>query len=58
MTIAIRPPAPGIMLNEPFHLVVGAGGEGGALQHLPHFFSAETKVVDGPHVGKLHDFNL
>lgn len=44
--------------NSPLHLVVGAGGEGRALQHLPHLLSAETKVVDGPHVGELHDFDL
>ncbi len=42
----------------PFHLVIRARGEGWALQHLPHFFSAKTKVVYGPHVRKLHDFDL
>lgn len=43
---------------QPFHLVIGARGESWALQHLPHFFSAKTEVIYGPHVGKLHNFDL
>ena len=38
----------------PFHVVVGSGTEGRALQSLPHLLATVAEVIDGPHVGELY----
>lgn len=42
----------------PFEFIIGSRWKGWAFDDLTHFFSAEAKVVYGPHVGKLHHFDL
>ena len=45
-------------INAPFQFIVSPGGEGGALDDLSHLLTTEAEVVDGPHVGELHHFDL
>lgn len=42
----------------PFEFVVCPRREGGAFDDLAHLLPTEAKVVDGPHVGELHYFDL
>lgn len=42
----------------PFEFIIGSRWKGWAFDDLTHFLSAEAEVVYGPHVGKLHHFNL
>lgn len=47
-----------ISLHSPFEFVVGSWWEGGAFDDFPHLLATEAEVVDGPHVGELHHFDL
>ena len=42
----------------PFEFIIGSRWKGWAFDDLTHFFSAEAKVVYGPHIGKLHHLDL
>lgn len=44
--------------NPPFHLIIGAWGEGRAPHNFSHLLPTEAEVVNRPHVRKLHDFYL
>lgn len=46
------------LARPPFQLVIGPRREGGALDDLAHLLTTEAEVVDGPHVRKLHHFDL
>lgn len=42
----------------PFQFVIGPRRESGTLDDLSHLLTTEAEVVNGPHVRKLHHFDL
>lgn len=47
-----------LLYSLPFEFIIGSRWKGWAFDYLTHLLSAEAEVVYGPHVGKLHHFNL